>query len=323
MAEEISFHNHGSTCYANALLQCLISCKEFVPEFSKCFMNTNSRLCLELQLLLTGLRDDTRNFLRFFSDKMNVFSQNDIAEFFMIVVSLVNEHNQGTLQCKSDSKYPLSKNTLSQNASYIIQTKKMNELWDKWESQNKGCWNRTFFGQMISQITCMSCKEYNQNNEMFNMISIPIPKMENISKIDIWQCLKLAFEDETIEGWKCDHCKDNKISKKSQRLWSSPEILVIQLKRFDHNRSKNNSPVHMPISFTMNRFLLALDDKFTLISVACHIGSLNSGHYYTIRKTGDQWNMYDDDHIYYLGKKPCIEEISRNGYLFFYKLVHS
>jgi ubiquitin C-terminal hydrolase len=199
---------------------------------------------------------------------------------------------------------------------YEHQVAIMNEAWDRWEVTNRGCLNDVFFGQTVSQIKCSSCEKFNQNFEFFNMISLPVPRED----ADIWTCLRMAFGDEHIHEWRCDHCGSKGISKKSQRIWGTSSILVIHLKRFSEDLSKIETGVRMPLSFKLGQYSLSLDDKYRLVSVACHVGSLNSGHYYAIRRNcKGEWCIYDDDRKYDITIDRMKNELLSNGYMFFYQ----
>ena len=83
---------------------------------------------------------------------------------------------------------------------------------------------------------------------------------------------ELLYEKDT---WFCNICKDHvRISKKTQ-LWSTPKILILQLKRFEY---VNNSPkkLFMDISFPLEDLDMSpffadevkVDEKYDLFAVA-------------------------------------------------------
>ena len=54
-------------------------------------------------------------------------------------------------------------------------------------------------------------------------------------KVDIYDCLKLAEQPETLEednAWYCPNCKDFVLAKKQMVVYKAPKILLMYFKRF-------------------------------------------------------------------------------------------
>jgi ubiquitin C-terminal hydrolase len=88
--------NLGATCYINTLLQCLKGCPDFFQTIER-----NGPGTIGYDVFFSdsnvSLRINLRKFIDHFSDDMNVYSQNDIAEFFCLVVDKINSECPGTL----------------------------------------------------------------------------------------------------------------------------------------------------------------------------------------------------------------------------------
>ena len=110
-------------------------------------------------------------------------------------------------------------------------------------------------------------------------------------------------EDIPSIEWMCDNCKEKKLSKKTTIFWSTPDVIIIFLKRFDINRlgnlTKNKSNICIPKILDMKKYIInnIQECTYSLISVGCHIGTINNGHYYSIlKKENASWEKVDDDH---------------------------
>src|SRR5258707_15859940 len=97
-------------------------------------------------------------------------------------------------------------------------------------------------------VVCGKCGH--QSRTMDNRdssFSVPIsPKIANGSVSSYLN----KYINETVDGYRCDSCKETSNAKKYQEISLGPEILVIQLKRFDHDRKKDKSAVS--INHTLN-----------------------------------------------------------------------
>jgi ubiquitin carboxyl-terminal hydrolase 10 len=106
------------------------------------------------------------------------------------------------------------------------------------------------------------------------------------------------YINETVEGYRCDRCKELSNAKKSQEISHGPEILVVQLKRFDHDRRKDKSPVVIDHTLNLNQYRTANNKqslKYELKAVIKHSGNSNFGHYIcSAVGPDDRWYAFDD-----------------------------
>jgi uncharacterized UBP type Zn finger protein len=86
--------------------------------------------------------------------------------------------------------------------------------------------------------------------------------------------------------WFCPHCRQFVCAEKQMHIWSAPQILVIQLKRFitvGRHQRKLDRRVDYPLRLDMAPFLAgpqnAAPCKYRLFAVSEHSGSLAGGHY--------------------------------------------
>jgi ubiquitin C-terminal hydrolase len=103
---------------------------------------------------------------------------------------------------------------------------------------------------------------------------------------------------ETVEGYKCEECKDNKNKARKQVIGYASEILTVQLKRMDWTGRKIMTHVNIDPVLDLTRYREAGNEdsmKYELTSVVKHRGTLASGHYIAYAKGPDDiWYEYDD-----------------------------
>ena len=186
-----------------------------------------------------------------------------------------------------------------------------------------------FTGFYHSSIKCpdpncgYSCDKF----DAYFQVSFEIPLgSHNPRLID---CMEKFAEEEILDSnnlWKCDKCKELVPAIKQLLLWTTPVILVIQIKRFGFDRRhKDTRAVDYPLTnldissmvSSPNRDSKNKCYRYDLYSVINHVGGINGGHYYSycLDKASGKWYKYDDK---------TVDEISinlinnHNAYILFY-----
>lgn len=106
------------------------------------------------------------------------------------------------------------------------------------------------------------------------------------------ECLDEFSKEEILsaaDSWFCPQCKTHVSATKKFELWRTPDILVVQLKRFSQFRgrlygNKINTVIDFPLEGLdlSNRVEGPTDGKsavYDLIAVDNHMGGLGGGHY--------------------------------------------
>ena len=104
--------------------------------------------------------------------------------------------------------------------------------------------------------------------------------------------------------YRCSYCKEMQKGVKKLDLWRLPNILIIQLKRFQYTRAwrdKIGTFVDYPLTgLDMSKWSLAPDQKknaiYDLYAVSCHGGGLGGGHYWAYCKNliNKKWYTLND-----------------------------
>ncbi len=154
--------------------------------------------------------------------------------------------------------------------------------------------------------------------------------------------------------WYCAKCKDHVRAEKTMKLWRLPNILVIQLKRFEFRnalrRDKMETFIDFPLEgLDMNRFCASsssagmsqqdfedldipkqrhfvdndIPATYDLFGVVNHYGRMGFGHYNAYARRWDE-NMIEDDWILFDDASVRVgitkeDVVSNSGYLLFYR----
>lgn len=86
----------------------------------------------------------------------------------------------------------------------------------------------------------------------------------------------------------CEKCKKNRPGRKKiiTKKWSKD--LIIVLKRFNNNITKNNKPISIPLEWRHN---------YVLKGAIVHSGSLNGGHYVYYGNKNNKWYLFNDNSV--------------------------
>lgn len=149
--------------------------------------------------------------------------------------------------------------------------------------------------------------------------------------VSFGDCMSGFTASEKLEGdgqVYCSKCKTHQNAEKSLQLWSTPNILVIHLKRLLPGR-KLFTMVDAPlVGFDPTPYLAkerfddpdfkAGQDVYDLYAVVNHYGSSGGGHYVALAKDqkSNQWFEFDDSFVHPV---PEDEVVSRSAYMLFYQ----
>jgi ubiquitin C-terminal hydrolase len=123
----------------------------------------------------------------------------------------------------------------------------------------------------------------------------------------------------------CTHCQDFVRSSKKMDVWTAPQILIIQLKRFyskgDYQR-KLDINVEFPDTLDMAPFVIGPHPAgglhYRLVSVIEHSGGLGGGHYVAValHHVANKWYRFNDETVKPIKQRDAHTE---NAYVLFYE----
>ncbi|CAD8145529.1 unnamed protein product [Paramecium pentaurelia] len=170
-----------------------------------------------------------------------------------------------------------------------------------------------WYGQGVPQI-------YNTEASIFLMQDKNEQFPINKTSLTIYDCLNFQQQQQQLDennSWYCNQCNQHVQGIKQLLLYSTPQILIIQLKRFKSSdnisqKIKNNIFVKFPHILNMSKYVTNLnlpndylngnnknELKYKLYGVINHYGELYEGHYNSLIKNleDQKWYCYDDSQV--------------------------
>ncbi|KAK0610448.1 ubiquitin carboxyl-terminal hydrolase-like protein [Bombardia bombarda] len=323
-------YNAGATCYQNVVLQSFLH----NPVLRNFYLSDGhqSNTC-EMQHCLSCAMDDmfqdfyalentngytAANILSGFwiSDKkafenLVTTKEQDAHEFFQFLAEELHERN-------GDGKKPESGSEHSCNC--II--------------------HQTFYGKLQSTTTCQSCGGVTNQVQSFLDLSLPLENLTQkkgkkhggkIPAMTLQECLDEEYIKSDKCEYRCNACNTMQQARRQTSIKCLPNVLSIQLKRFEFKQGRNeraakiDTPVHFPLQLNMLPYTnraqvkdnseLARSATYDLLSVVVHVGEIDTGHYVSYCRVGDQWFAFND-HKVELAQKS--EVLGARAYLLFY-----
>ena len=321
------FHNIGNTCYLNTSLQCLIHTYPLTKYFLSNNFDNKNILVNEFIKLISVINDEnctiSPNSLiksvmkRGHEKKMDIkfLLQNDVQEFLIFFIDELHE------EIKKNVTMTITGRVLNDTDKMALKSMKS---WNSFFKNNYSKIIELFYGQTVSIIKVNNIVK-SENYGPLCFFSLPIPINLINKTINIYDCFDLFCKTELLSGdnqWKCDKTNKYYDAEQITKIWKYPQIMIINLKRFDFNQNKINVNIDFPIkNLNLSNFCIGYNNNksiYDLYAICNHRGSLNNGHYYAYCKhKNNKWYNFNDSDI-----KEIKEEslITNKAYCLFYKL---
>lgn len=309
-------------------LKCMIVCSQLDKQYLE-LENKHNRGQAELLEKNKDVYQLWREILQYLQSKMksriDLFEENDLSEFVMLLIeTMLDECKEelsktSTIQLRDTMSKPFvdhHKPSVSNRLGTVCAHK-----WTKTFSTMYSKWVPTFNSWMISQIKC-KCGKLHHNHEVHTNIQLDIGKHQHVT-----HCIKefarpVYFNTPDGIEWKCDGCNQTQIAKKVSTFWRTADVLIVFLKRFVMTNTGSYVKLNKRIQFdtqldmTPYHFHSKLNSKYTLQSVGCHIGNMQSGHYFSLVRKNSDWYTIDDDNETPTSSFQSLAET--HGYMFVY-----
>ncbi|XP_011082835.1 ubiquitin carboxyl-terminal hydrolase 25 isoform X2 [Sesamum indicum] len=322
-APPLGLRNLGNTCYLNSVLQCLTYtpplanfCLRFLHS-SNCDFGAGKEkkgecpFCILEKRIARSLSSEAvsdaplkiNSCLRIYAEHFRTGRQEDAHEFLRYVIDAC--HNT-CLRLKKLQQQQRGKSGIA-NGGDISGT-------------GETVVKEIFGGSLQSQVKCLSCGA--ESNKVDEIMDISLDILQSGS---LKEALQKFFQPEILDGnnkYKCDHCKEMVAARKQMSVLEAPNVLVIQLKRFE---GMFGGKVDKPIAFDE---ILVLSShmckgsqdqhpEYNLFGTIVHSGfSPDSGHYYAyIKDAIGRWYCCNDS---YVSVSTLQEVLSEKVYILFF-----
>nr|XP_043637486.1 ubiquitin carboxyl-terminal hydrolase 17-like [Erigeron canadensis] len=282
-------NNCGNSCYANAVLQCLI----YTPPLTAyLFEGLHSKTCdkkgwcftCELEGLVMKAKNGYSpsspvriiNHIENTGSNIGRGKEEDAHEFLRYVIDALQA------VCIWESGLD-ALNSLQEETTLI---------------------GLTFGGYLRSKIICIKCGLKSEQHE--RMMDLAVEIQGDIGTLE--EALDKFTSTELLDGenkYKCSRCKSYEKAKKKLTLLEAPNVLTIALKRFQSgNFGKLNKSIHFPEILDMAPYVSGTSDKspiYRLYGVVVHVDTMNdtySGHYVCyVKNLQNRWFKFDDSMV--------------------------
>jgi len=240
------------------------------------------------------------------------YSQNDMSEFLLFLVDCF--HNA----ISREVKFTISGKLENETDQLALSCFKMIE--NTYKKDYSEIWN-LFYGVHVSEISRIDNHTVlTKTPEPYFMIDLPIPP--NNKSPTLIDCFNHYVDGEIIENYKDEHSGENINIKKKILFWSFPNILAIDLKRFNNKFQKNQIYVDFPLDdLNLTPYVIGYKKesyKYELYGVCNHSGGVMGGHYTSyIKNANNNWYHFNDTSVTEV--KSAESVISPKAYVLFYR----
>jgi len=326
--------NLGNTCFLNSTMQVLSHTYELnqfleTQKYKKMLNNKcDSALLIEWDNLKTILWNENcivspQKFVKVVQkvaqikglDMFTGFNQNDLPEFLIFVIDCF--HNAISREVKMTIEGEMKD---EKDKTAVKCFEKVKQMFEKDYSE---IWS-IFYGVIVSNIEhAVTGEKVNMVPEPYFIINLPIPD-ENKSPTLI-DCFDLYVEGEVLDGENCltlEKTGEKIPIRKNIIFWSFPNILVIDIKRFNAMNRKNQKLVDFPLeNLNLSKYVIGYNKDsyvYDLYGVCNHSGSVMGGHYTSfVKNANGKWYHYNDTSVSEVALPQQI--ITPKAYCFFYR----
>ncbi|RKP01268.1 hypothetical protein CXG81DRAFT_12204, partial [Caulochytrium protostelioides] len=184
-------------------------------------------------------------------------------------------------------------------------------MWDLHLQRNNSIIVDLFQGQLKSSVKCTHCSNVSVTFDPYMFLSLPVPdRRQRLVRLHAFTKIETLGEEDT---WYCPKCQAMRQVHKKLEIWSTPELLVLHLKRFSSG-SRHMSSFRAAVGNKIDGLVAApitgldLSGKvlqptlqqegavYDLFAVSNHFGSMGGGHYTANAKNAldGHWYNFDD-----------------------------
>jgi ubiquitin carboxyl-terminal hydrolase 8 len=330
--------NTGNKCYSNSILHCLSHTLKLTDYF---LSNKLRKDAVECDLSKKKEYKAILNYTRLlasqwgFNELINPNTFNENISNYLVKYKNNNQHDSYEYLL---DLLNLLHNGLSYKINMVISGNVQNET-DYLMKESLLYWKQTyennyseiinlFNGLTVNLVECSNsnCKYQSKIMfECFNSLNIDLD-LSNTKTNLLTNCIDNYFKASRIDDWKCEKCS-NKGCTKKLNMWTLPNYLVIQLKRFDNNGRKLTNFVDFPIDdLDLTKYVCPIKGDpnnyiYSLYAINYHTGDVKTGHYWSSVKNFDNdWYIFNDGNVsrYNKNTDTKLQLVTSDAYILFY-----
>lgn len=311
--------NLGDTCAINSFIQ--IFCR--IDELRNLILNEknipDNSLSFELKEILHLMHNENKSlspikfinyFYTVFANIFNKHEQLDIGELLYFFIDKLNE--ELAINIKENNKI---KNITEEHDNNIAKYNnfKISKILQKTQ------------GSIINIFECKKCNHSNYNFEPYVSIQLDIGNDDNPTISNMFMNY-LKIEERSSDDWKCNRCNCNSDYVKKMKLWNTPNILFLIIKRFNNGFLKNMKSINIDNNLIFKKGSIYKKDYDSIYEIKAiglhHSISQQGGHYTAICKINDKIIHYDDESINEITEENFNQFLHNNNtaYLLVYEL---
>ena len=323
--------NLGNTCYINSTMQVLSHCYIFNELLEKIDINSindnnDSILLLEWKNLkdLMWSKNCTIAPNRYIENIQKIsksknlelfsgFAQNDLPEFLMFIIDCFHNSLKRQVKISISGKAKNNTDLLAKNCYKMIKelySETYSELLDLFYGIHFSCIESKNTGEQISI-----------KPEPYCLLSLSIP--DNTNNCTLYDCFEHYIIKELLDGTNSYY--NEKTNKKEDvykylNFWNFPNILIIDLKRFNNFNKKINTIIDFPIKdLDLRKYVCGYDKEtyiYDLFGVTNHSGGCLGGHYTSfVKNANNNWYHFNDTNVSQISENNLV---TNKAYCLFY-----
>ena len=252
--------------------------------------------------------------------KRDIFTghdQNDVQEFLLFLIDAFHTALSREVEMQINGQMQTETDKLA-TVCYTM----MKNMYKKEYSEMLNIFYGIHVSEIISNTTCESLSAM---PEPFSVLSLSLPDKEKATPT-LYDCFDLYCEPEKLStangnAWFNDKTQQKEDAQRRISFWSLPNILIIDLKRWNSHTRKNHNRIDIPLNGAdFSKYVKGYNAdayKYDLFGVCNHGGGAQGGHYTAyIKNANGKWYEFNDTLVKEINE---IDVISQQSYCLFYR----